>query len=280
MSESRQRSLLQQGQTHVARGRLLVPVPGNASREHLMTMYKSLMLAGTVIGFLPLAPAWAAEPSKGGIGIADNDGIFIDGRSFKIVTGHANGEGSAMVQKSGARELGPAAIVFRKGDKLYLATVRPDRRYYGGSENRDYGGSENRDYGGSENRDYGGYVLPGSTAGVNPAYHPRWFPNYPGVNNAPSGNPYAFAPCFDAFGNAYYPTSDSDCLARNSSASNRDYGGSENRDYGGGGYRDYGNARSRQADQSRSQQSAFDPDYAQYKLRKLFDENWTTTESK
>jgi hypothetical protein len=237
-----------------------------------MTMYKSLMLAGTVIGFLPLAPAWAAEPSKGGIGIADNDGIFIDGRSFKIVTGHANGEGSAMVRKSGARELGPAAIVFREGDKLYLATVRPDRRYYGGSENRDYGGSENRDY--------GGYVLPGSTAGVNPAYHPRWFPNYPGVNNAPSGNPYAFAACFDAAGNAYYPTSDSDCLARNSSASNRDYGGSENRDYGGGGYRDYGNARSRQADQSRSQQSAFDPDYAQYKLRKLFDENWTTTESK
>jgi hypothetical protein len=24
----------------------------------------------------------------------------------------------------------------------------------------------------------GGYVLPGSTDGVNPAYHPRWFPAY------------------------------------------------------------------------------------------------------
>jgi hypothetical protein len=23
-----------------------------------------------------------------------------------------------------------------------------------------------------------GYVLPGSTDGVNPAYHPRWFPKY------------------------------------------------------------------------------------------------------
>src|SRR5580704_15032007 len=91
----------------------------------------------------------------------------------------------------------------------------------------------------------GGYVLPGSTAGVNPAYHPRWFPNYPGVNNAPSGNPYAFAACFDAAGNAYYPTSDSDCLARNSSASNRDYGGSENRDYGGSENRDYGGSENR-----------------------------------
>jgi hypothetical protein len=24
----------------------------------------------------------------------------------------------------------------------------------------------------------GGYVVPGSTDGVNPAYHPRWFPKY------------------------------------------------------------------------------------------------------
>ena len=26
--------------------------------------------------------------------------------------------------------------------------------------------------------DTGGYVLPGSTDGVNPVYHPRWFPQY------------------------------------------------------------------------------------------------------
>ena len=29
-----------------------------------------------------------------------------------------------------------------------------------------------------------------------------------------TGNPYAFAPCFDAAGHVYYPTSDSDCAAR------------------------------------------------------------------
>src|ERR1700692_2200404 len=57
----------------------------------------------------------------------------------------------------------------------------------------------------------GGYVLPGSMDGVNPAYHPRWFPNYPGVNNASAGNPNAFAACFDAAGHWYYPKSDSDC---------------------------------------------------------------------
>jgi hypothetical protein len=27
----------------------------------------------------------------------------------------------------------------------------------------------------------GGYVLPGSMDGVNPVYHPRWFPQYGGV---------------------------------------------------------------------------------------------------
>jgi hypothetical protein len=63
-----------------------------------------------------------------------------------------------------------------------------------------------------------GYVLPGSTDGVNPAYHPRWFPNYPGVNNAPNGNPNAFAVCFDAAGHVYYPTSDNDCGAPGASS--------------------------------------------------------------
>jgi hypothetical protein len=51
-----------------------------------------------------------------------------------------------------------------------------------------------------------GYVLPGSMDGVNPAYHPRWFPDYPGVNNAPSGDPNALPPSFNTYGtggNAY-----------------------------------------------------------------------------
>ena len=52
----------------------------------------------------------------------------------------------------------------------------------------------------------GGYVLPSSMDGVNPAYHPRWFPNYPGVDNAPSGDPNALPPRFDAAGHVYYPT--------------------------------------------------------------------------
>jgi hypothetical protein len=35
--------------------------------------------------------------------------------------------------------------------------------------------ASNENDGGNET---GGYVLPGNMDGVNPAYHPRWFPNY------------------------------------------------------------------------------------------------------
>jgi hypothetical protein len=50
----------------------------------------------------------------------------------------------------------------------------------------------------------GGYVLPGSMDGVNPAYHPRWFPEYGRVMRAydranavtysAAGATYAFPP--------------------------------------------------------------------------------------
>jgi hypothetical protein len=40
----------------------------------------------------------------------------------------------------------------------------------------------------------GGYVLPGSMDGVNPAYHPRWFPNYPRHTSAGAAYGYAAAP--------------------------------------------------------------------------------------
>ena len=49
--------------------------------------------------------------------------------------------------------------------------------------------ASNENDGGNET---GGYVLPGSTDGVNPVYHPRWFPNY--ANGGNGGQAYGFAP--------------------------------------------------------------------------------------
>ena len=55
---------------------------------------------------------------------------------------------------------------------------------------------------GSENtEDRGGYVISGSTDGVNPVYHPRWFPNLARAHRAANyayafypSDAYAFAP--------------------------------------------------------------------------------------
>jgi hypothetical protein len=41
---------------------------------------------------------------------------------------------------------------------------------------------------------FGGYVVPGSTDGVNPVYHPGWFPNYPRSTNPEGAKAYGYAP--------------------------------------------------------------------------------------
>lgn len=55
--------------------------------------------------------------------IAHNEGIFVDGQTFEVISGKARDGASALIKKLDARELGPAAIVFRSGDKLYVAGV-------------------------------------------------------------------------------------------------------------------------------------------------------------
>lgn len=55
--------------------------------------------------------------------IADNDSIFIDGKSFTVTPGRAKGDASTQIRALGARDLGPGAIVFRSGEKLYIASA-------------------------------------------------------------------------------------------------------------------------------------------------------------
>jgi hypothetical protein len=105
-----------------------------------MTMRKCLLVIAAIAG-LPSISTLAVAQSREAMSIADNDSIFVDGRSFKILPGKANGDVSTVITKLGARELGPAAIVFRKGGKLYMTTVQE----YSG-DGRDHG-SDRRDYG-------------------------------------------------------------------------------------------------------------------------------------
>jgi hypothetical protein len=229
-------------------------------------MCKSLIVSGAVIGLVSSAPALVAAQSREALSIADKEGIYIDGKSFKIARGTANGEAPSLIEDSGTRELGPAAIVFRKGDKLYLVTVAPDQKSYGsdrrdyGSDRRDYGsdrrdyGSDRRDYG-SDRRDYGSDRRDydsdrrdyGSDRDENPSTAQsvrewrEWLQSQRQSNNR------------------------------------RDYG-SDRRDYGSD-RRDYGSNRT--ATEFNPQGAHVnDPEYAQYRLKRFFDENWTASDTR
>jgi len=66
------------------------------------------------------AAAWA----QGAIDkIANDDSIFVDGYTFQVRPGRAKGAAAGQIKNLNARELGPAAIVFRSGDKLYVASA-------------------------------------------------------------------------------------------------------------------------------------------------------------
>jgi hypothetical protein len=55
--------------------------------------------------------------------IADNNSLLIDGENFTITPGRAKHDTSTLIKSLGARDLGPAAIVFRSGGRLYIVST-------------------------------------------------------------------------------------------------------------------------------------------------------------
>jgi hypothetical protein len=214
-------------------------------------MIKFKRLATSMIAVVFIAGASGVATAQS-LSIADSDSIFVDGNSFKVVPGKAKGNASALVDKLDARDLGPGTIIFRSGNRLYLVdapTVEgtrlgSDRRDYG-SDRRDYGsdryGSDRRDYG-SDRRDYGS----------------------------------------DRYGSDRrdYGSDRRDYGSDRYGSDRRDYG-SDRRDYGSDRYgsdrRDYGSDR---RDYAGERVVVNDAEYAQYKLKKIFSDNWTTGDSK
>ena len=78
---------------------------------------------GLVVGTNRLA--WA-QPQGDVIGeLASNEGIFVDGKTFKIAKGKSKGDPSAQIARFKRQEVGPGAIVFRYRDKLYMVEGTP-----------------------------------------------------------------------------------------------------------------------------------------------------------
>jgi hypothetical protein len=88
----------------------------------------TVLVAGLAAIGLAAGASLALAQQAGGdvIGeLANNEGIFVDGKSFKIARGKAKGDPAAQIAKMGAKEVGPGAIVFRYGDKLYMVEGTP-----------------------------------------------------------------------------------------------------------------------------------------------------------
>src|SRR5260370_10678569 len=86
---------------------------------------KSISCIGAIAGIasivsnLALAQSQTLPPAA----IADNDSIYIDGKTLAITPGRAKGDTSAQIEALGARDLGPGAIIFRSGEKLYIVVA-------------------------------------------------------------------------------------------------------------------------------------------------------------
>ena len=76
-------------------------------------------LFAVVIG-LALAPFQAAWAQVAPGTIADGESIVIDGQTFKIAPGQAKPDAAATIRGLRGRDLGPGAIIYRLGDRLYI----------------------------------------------------------------------------------------------------------------------------------------------------------------
>src|SRR3974377_406403 len=77
---------------------------------------------GIAVGLASRVSMVAMAHAQGVLGnLANNDSVFIDGRTFSIIAGKSKTQTESEISKLGATELGPGALIFRLGDKLYIA---------------------------------------------------------------------------------------------------------------------------------------------------------------
>jgi hypothetical protein len=79
----------------------------------------AIVVVATIASNLAAAQSQTLSPAV----IGDNDSIYIDGKTFSVTPGRAKGDTSMQIEALGARDLGPGAIVFRSGEKLYIVAA-------------------------------------------------------------------------------------------------------------------------------------------------------------
>ncbi len=89
--------------------------------------WKSAAAIATVAGALTsvVATSALAQSPDAVRTLANGESLFIDGRTFSMTPGKAKGDAIAQIEQLGPRELGAGAIIFRSGDRLYIADSAP-----------------------------------------------------------------------------------------------------------------------------------------------------------
>jgi hypothetical protein len=83
-----------------------------------------LTLAAGSLGLAVVRPRRAVAATQGE-DLGNNEGIFVDKNTFKVVRGMAKGDPSAQITKLGARPASEGAIIFRSGNTLYIVDAVP-----------------------------------------------------------------------------------------------------------------------------------------------------------
>jgi hypothetical protein len=86
---------------------------------------RSTQTAIVLLAALAAGAAIMAAQAQNAAGLGDKDAVFIDGKSFQVVPGKGPANSTDLVKNLGAREIGPGAIIFRSGEKLYIAGAPP-----------------------------------------------------------------------------------------------------------------------------------------------------------
>src|SRR5712672_2533531 len=81
------------------------------------------LIAATVAMMSGVSTLAMAQSQDAVRSIANNESIFIDAKSFSVTPGKSKEDVAAQIKNLGAREMGPGAIVFRSGDRLYIVDV-------------------------------------------------------------------------------------------------------------------------------------------------------------
>jgi hypothetical protein len=86
---------------------------------------RSLLTVGAASVGLVVVDSRLVRAATASEDLVNNEGIFVDKNTFKVIRGLAKGDPAAQIAKLGARPATEGAIIFRSGDKLYIVDAVP-----------------------------------------------------------------------------------------------------------------------------------------------------------